>query len=150
MYDASPWGVGICRAHALPDVVASVGRYSERWRFKNHENVSMRVLAHRAIVQHVFQESGAEAAEQLRVRILSGKKFLLSGIDPADLNEDSFIPMVPRVLGSYLDANWRTCVSSPWSDDGIFSPIALPQSWVRAKVARRGRACAELSDRSAP
>ena len=115
MYDASPWGVGICRAHALPDVVASVGRYSERWRFKNHENVSMRVLAHRAVVQHVFQESGAEAAEQLRVRILSGKKFLLSGIDPADLNEDSFIPMVPRVLGSYLGANWRTCVSSPWS-----------------------------------
>ena len=72
---------------------------------KNHEYVSMRVLAHRAIDQHVFQESGAEAAKQLQERILAGKKFQKSGIDPDDLNEDSFIPMVPRVLGSYLGAN---------------------------------------------
>ncbi len=47
---------------------------------------------------------------------------------------------------------WRSCSGNYAiiTDDGFFSPIALPQSWVRAKVARRGRACAELSDRSAP
>ena len=117
VFDASPWGAGACRGNADPGLVKSIGSFNERWRFKNHENVSMRVLASKGILQQVLVESGAEAMSKVREKLQSkmGGALLEDSHDILDsLNCDSFIPLVPRLNGAYLGAIWRPCLSAPW------------------------------------
>ncbi len=99
----------------------SVGRYSERWRFRHDEPLSVRGLSIKTIVQQVLVESGVEAARAVERSILSKKKnaAAVAAAEAQDVldisNRDCFIPLVPRVNNSNLGGEWRAVCSSPWS-----------------------------------
>ena len=113
-YDASPWGCGVVRGRVAPHLAQTVGQYSEKWRFKNRETVSLRRLSQKAILQHVFVESGSDAMAVLSDKINKGR-LPADVLDEIEINSEFIIPLVPRVLNSYLGAEWRTCVSAPWT-----------------------------------
>ena len=66
MFDASPWGAGVMRATVDSRIAADSGRFSERWRFKSAEPLSLRLLSRKAIVEHVFKHEGTTAARLCR------------------------------------------------------------------------------------
>ena len=108
-------GVGVCRGFADVNLVSSVGRYSERWRFRHNEPLSLRMLSLKAIVQHVFSESGEEAARNVEKKIRGSRRYVSMVDELESINPIAQIPLVPRVLHSLFGANFRTCVPAGWS-----------------------------------
>ena len=54
MIYVSPWGAGAMRTRCNLEIVGHTDRFSERWRFKHGELLSLRMLSRKAIVQNVF------------------------------------------------------------------------------------------------
>ena len=78
--------------------------FSERWRFKRGEEISLRLLSRKAIREAVFAEKGEEAAREVDRQILKADTHEEADrlIEVAEsLNRDTFIPLVP-VRGTLL------------------------------------------------
>ena len=102
------------RGHVESSIVASVGKYNERWRFKHAEPISLRGLSSKFICAEIFRTEGYDKAEEMKARLLSRRNcaHLSEVLDV--LNPECFIPLVPRSHSAFLGTNWRTCVSCPW------------------------------------
>ena len=107
--DASEWGLGVTTSHFEPEEAKSLGKYSERWRFK--ESLSSHARA------QVFFDRETQSAE--------GEGLMV--VQDSDVNAStSFVPPVPF---SAVSRKWVTVGRHRWR-----RPITLPVGEARATL----------------
>ena len=102
MVDASHWGLGVVSARAPVEMVASTGRWSERWRFSEQERASVTVAAEKALA--------AAMEDEIDVRVAAPATGDLEGAAPC--GPGGAIPEVPEEL---LARPWKLATSRRWA-----------------------------------